>query len=82
MSEKAIKTAARLYEMRDTAKRLLGAKYQERMREHGFVLKKIAAHEKKDVLQVAMDICKLPDCSPSMTLLMMAAAVELSEPSE
>ena len=80
-AESKIKIASRLYEMREAAKELLGVDYLERMHEFGAILSETAAREKKDVLQVAVEVCKEPGCVPLETITVMAAAVELVEPS-
>ena len=80
-AESKIKIASRLYEMREAAKELLGVDYVERMHEFGAILSETAAREKKDVLQVAVEVCKEPGCGPLETITVMAAAVELVEPS-
>ena len=79
-AESKIKLASRLYGMRETAKELLGADYLERMAEFGAILSETAAREKKDVIQVAVEVCKQPGCGPLETITVMAAAVELVEP--
>lgn len=79
-SESKIKLASRLYLMRETAKELLGVDYLERMHEFGAILSETAAREKKDVLQVAVEVCKQPGCGLLETIAVLAAAVELVEP--
>lgn len=81
MSQQATQIAAKLYETRDTMKRLLGAKYKERMAELGGALQKIAARKGKDVLMTAREICSDPGMTGMEIGQIMAAAVELLEPS-
>lgn len=81
MNQRAIQTAAKLYETRDTVKRLLGDKYKERMTELGSALQKIAARKGKDVLMTAKEICSDPGMTRMEIGQIMAAAVELLEPS-
>lgn len=81
MTQKAIQIAAKLYETRDTIKRLLGDRYRERMNELGRALQKIAARKGKDVLMTAKEICSDPGMTGMEIGQIMAAAVELLEPS-
>jgi hypothetical protein len=75
--------AAKLYEMRDTAKRLLGDKYAEKMAEYGEILQATvtATKGKKTPLELAIEVCKKPSVSGYETIFIMSAAVELAEPS-
>ncbi len=81
MTQQAIQTAAKLYETRETVKRLLGDRYRERMTELGATLEKIAARKGKDVLMTAKEICSDPGMTGMEIGQIMAAAVELLEPS-
>jgi len=81
--EKQIKIAAKLYECRDTAKRFFREDYSEKLRTYKNV---IEGHQKKfnlDVLPSVYEICSLESVRDDgmMTMLFMAAAVELIEPS-
>jgi hypothetical protein len=80
-SERHINMAAQLYKMRDAARSLLGSKYEDRMRAIGADMQQAAAVSGKQVLTIALEAAKHPDCSPTATILFMAAAVELVEPS-
>ncbi|WP_458763612.1 hypothetical protein [Cupriavidus basilensis] len=82
MNQQAIQTAAKLYETRDTMELLLGDKYKERMAELGGAIQKIAARKGKDVLMTAKEICSDPGMTGMKKIQIMAAAVELLEPSE
>lgn len=73
--------AARLYDIRDAAHTILGAHYTERMRGLGDVIKMNADRSNKDVLQAAMDICTTKNLQGLDLLFVMAATVELIEPS-
>ncbi|MGO4151374.1 hypothetical protein [Cupriavidus sp. YAF13] len=81
MTQQAIQTAAKLYETRDTVRHLLGEHYKERMTELGGALQKIAARKGKDVLMTAKEICSDPGMTGMEIGQIMAAAVELLEPS-
>ena len=81
--EKQIKTAAKLYQCRDTAKRFYGAEYNEKLRTYKNV---IEAHQKKfnlEVLPSVMEICSFESVRDNgmAVMLFMAAAVEMIEPS-
>lgn len=80
-TEQQVKMAAKLYEMRDTAKRLLGDVYRQRMAEMGGLLMDAAEHNGITPLAAAIRLCKSPNLSATDTLMVMAAAVELAEPS-
>ncbi len=71
-----------LDEVRDTMKRLLGDRYRERMDELGGALQKIAARKGKDVLMTAKEICSDPGMTGMEIGQIMAAAVELLEPTQ
>lgn len=78
----SIQIAARLYECRDTAKRLLGEKFTSRMQEYGDMVKKLAGAKGIDIL-MAGKILADPDVSGGgiTSVLVLAATVELIEPS-
>ena len=79
-TEKQVQMAAQLYDMRDRARRLLGDKYKPHMAELGKILKMTAARDKKDPLSVASEVCKKRELSGMDLMMVMAAAVELTEP--
>ena len=79
-AEKHVAMAAQLYEMRDKARRLLGEKYKPHMAELGKILRMTADRDNKDVLAVAIDVCKKRNLIGMDLLMVMAAAVELTEP--
>lgn len=80
-TEKQVKMAAQLYDMRDTARRLLGKKYTARMAELGGYLKMTADRDLKEPLEVAIEVCKKRNLAGTDLIMVMAAAVELAEPS-
>lgn len=80
-TEQQVKMAAKLYEMRDRARRLLGEKYKPHMDELGRILTMTAKRDGKSVLKVATDIAKKRELIGMELMMVMAAAVELSEPS-
>ncbi len=79
-TEKQVTMAAQLYDMRDRARRLLGDKYKPHMAELGRILKITADRDKKDALAVAIDVCKKRELIGMDLMMVMAAAVELTEP--
>ena len=79
-TEKQITMAAQLYDMRDKARRLLGDKYKPHMAEIGAILKMTAERDKKDPLAVAVEVCKKREMIGMDLMMVLAAAVELAEP--
>lgn len=80
-TEAQVVMAAKLYGMRDRAKSLLGEKYKPHMAELGRILKMTAERDRKSVLAVATEVCKKRQLIGMDLLMVMAAAVELEEPS-
>jgi len=81
-TEQQVRMASQLYDMRDKAKMLLGDKYAAHMAELGKILKMTAERDKQSVLAVATDVCKKRNLIAMDLLMVMAAAVELEEPSD
>ncbi len=79
-TEKQVAMAAQLYDMRDKARRLLGDKYKPHMAELGKILKMTADRDGRSVLSVATEVAKKRELIGMDLLLVMAAAVELTEP--
>lgn len=80
-TEKQVRIAAQLYDMRAKAKRLLGEKYQPHMAELGRILKMTSDRDGKPAIEIAADVCKKRGLIGIDLLLVMVAAVELTEPS-
>ena len=76
-----IQIAAKLYEARDAMRSLLGERYAARMAEIGGVLKKVAAHDSVNEIQAAQVVIAAIDAQGFDALQLLAAAVELVEPS-
>lgn len=76
--ERQVRMAARLYEMRDTAKRLLGQDYAPKMAELGAALKTVADKTGREPLAVAIEAAR--DAHGLTQCYLLAAAVELAEP--
>ena len=81
-TEKQVAMAAQLYDMRDKARRLLGDKYKAHMAELGKILTMTAQRDKKEPLAVAIDVAKKRGLIGMNLMLVMAAAVELTEPTK
>lgn len=79
-TQKQVQMAAQLYDMRDKARRLLGDRYKAHMDELGRILTMTAERDKKSVLAVATEVAKKRNLIGMDLLLVMAAAVELTEP--
>lgn len=79
VGERQVRMAARLYEMRDTARSLLGDKYADKMAELGSALRQVADLTQRDPLSVAIEAARNTDGLAQCYVL--AAAVELAEPS-
>ena len=77
---KQVTMAAELYGMRDMARRLLGDKYPSHMAELGKILTMTAQRDKKEPLAVAIEVAKKRELIGMDLMLVMAAAVELVEP--
>lgn len=79
-TEKLVNMAAELYGMRDKARRMLGDKYKPHMKELGKILTMTAQRDNKEPLAVAIEIAKKRQLIGFELMLLMAAAVELAEP--
>ncbi|MFY9326481.1 MAG: hypothetical protein WAO76_00435 [Georgfuchsia sp.] len=75
----AVQMAAKLYECRDTAKSLLGDRYQAAMRDWGEVVLRRATIENSGVMAAGIHMAQMVRGVDAMMLL--AATVELVEPS-
>lgn len=81
-TEKTVRMAAKLYEMRDLAKRLLGDRYSEEMGEIRKIIKGVQSGLKlNEPLVAATRICTANSLGGVDAALIMAAAVEMVEPS-
>lgn len=75
--ERQVRIAARLNEMRDTARRLLGVDYSAKMLELGAALTDVAEKTRRQPLAVAIEAARNADGLAQCYIL--AAAVELAE---
>lgn len=82
--EQAVRLNAKLYEVRDTAKKVLGDRYRAQMAEGGRMLSEMATAKKCGVLEVALNVSQSAARKDDMNAVtfILAAAVELLEPSE
>lgn len=80
-SQRAIQLAAQLYEARDIMRTLLGDKFQARMKEYGEAITEVMAAKSVDTITAAQMLCKETE-SPMQQITILAAAVEMAEPSE
>ena len=79
-TEQQVSMAVQLYDMRDKARRLLGDKYKPHMAELGKILRMTADRDKKSILEIATEVCKKRELIGMDMLMIMAAAVEIVEP--
>lgn len=78
-AEQAVKMAAKLYECRDTAKRLFGAAYQQRMEAYGQAVKSAASA--MNCSEVAAATTLATNAGGLSAICYLAAVVEMTEPS-
>lgn len=81
-TQKQVALAAKLYEARDAMRRILGDKFAARMAELGAVIKSVAAKRNQNELQAAQDIISAGELQGMDAVQLLAAAVELVEPSK
>jgi len=82
LSEKKVDIAHRLYQCRKTAKNLLGDQYTERIAEYQAVIRNWMPHHDNDVLKATLFLAEKITDHVYGTIFLMAAAVEMLEPSE
>lgn len=81
--EKAVQLTASLYQARKVARSTLGDRYADKMREYGAAIDTVARLKKIERLAAAILMAKqsTADGNGLTSLFVMAAAVELIEPS-
>lgn len=83
--EQRVKIAAKLYQCRDTAKRLYGEKYQEMIATYkDFIRAYMIKNSESNELDAAIGLCNEYDKKGDngmFIMKVMAAAVEIAEPS-
>ena len=80
-SEQAIKIVSKLYDMRTAARSALGNKFESQMRVVGEDIQAIATKENINVLTAATRFAKDKNMTGWPLIILMAAAIELVEPS-
>jgi hypothetical protein len=78
-SEKQVRLVARMYEMRDTARTVLGDHYAAKIAEWVDVLVELAAKLEVSPIEAVPMICKANKVSEYDILFLTAAAVEFTE---
>lgn len=73
--------APKFYETRMTAKQLLGERYGARMKELGAMLSRVAEDRRTGALDAAQDVVRAAELDGYEAIQVLAAAVELIEPS-
>jgi hypothetical protein len=82
-SARLVQMAAKLYDMRDRAKSLVGSRYEKHMRECRDVIESGQRRCGLSTLVAATKICEgLGEDGRIQSTLVMAAAVEMIEPSD
>ena len=80
-AEQHVAIAAQMYECRAAARRLLGAKYHERMRDYATVVRAVAERDNCNDIVAGATVIKEAKLQGMEALLLMAAIVEITEPS-
>ncbi len=83
MAEKHVRMAAHLYEAREAARTILGAKFDRRMAEYGDSIREVAKRHGITEMQAAVRLAQAAqkDGQAYTAALVLAAMVELAEPS-
>lgn len=79
-AEKHVRMAAKLYEVRDAARTMLRGAFEPRMRQLGEEIQEAADNTGRGVLEAAQDLILLRGLTDFAAVEMLAAAVELAEP--
>lgn len=80
-TEKLVGIAAQMYECRSTARRLLGDKFPVRMSEYADVIRAVAERDNCNDVVAGATVIKEAGLMGMDALLLMAAVVEMTEPS-
>lgn len=80
-TETHVTIAAQMYECRSTARRLLGDKFSPRMAEYADVIRAVAKRDNCNNIIAGATIIKDAPLHGMDALLLMAAVVEMTEPS-
>jgi hypothetical protein len=79
-AQQTTQMATQIYEARDAAKFVHGARYPQKMQEYGAVLRKVMAAKNVNEIRAAILLSEHTE-SPYQRMDILAAAVELIEPS-
>ena len=80
-TEQHVRVAAQMYDCRDAARRLLGDKYHARMQAYGCVVRAVARRDNCNDIVAGATVIKVGKLHGIEALLLMAAVVEMLEPS-
>jgi len=80
-NEQHVAIAAKMYECRATARRILGDKYHQHMNERALVVRAVAKRDNCDDIVAGATVIKESGLQGMDALLLMAAVVEITEPS-
>ncbi len=80
-TEQHVALAAQMYECRAAARRLLGDKYHARMDERARVIRAVAKRDNCNDIVAGATVIKEARLNGMDSLLLMAAVVEMTEPS-
>lgn len=80
-TEQDVALAAQMYEFRSAARRLLGDKFQARMEERARVIRAVAKRDHCNDIVAGATVIKEAGLYGMDSLLLMAAVVEMTEPS-
>ncbi len=79
-TEQHVRVAAQMYDCRDAARRLLGDKYHARMQAYGCVVRGVARRANCNDIVAGATVIKAAGLQGIDALLIMAAVVEMVEP--
>lgn len=79
-TEQHVAMAAKMYECRATARRLLGDKFHQRMDEYASVVRAVAKRDNCNDIVAGATVIKEARLQGMDSLLLMAAVVEMTEP--
>ncbi len=81
IGEKQIRLAAKFYEVRDSARIVLGDGYAADIANAAKILRAVQAQEGTDLIQASLTLCKKAsaDGHPHAVMVIIAATVEIAE---
>lgn len=81
-NEQHVEIAAKMYECRTAARSILGDKYQDKMRELAQVVMAVAERDQCNPIVAGATVIKTAGLEGMQSLMLMAAVVEMVEPSK